>query len=985
MLNFTPLLFPERKNLEMQNDSQDAFVSHRCQTSSNIIEGFDQKMDENSTTANLARPNKDELYRTLARNFPNGAVLFFDQDLRYVLADGAGLSEVGLSREMLEGKTIWEVFPLEVCQAIEPYYRAALAGKSSDFDVPYAGRLFHVYTLPIWNDTGEICTGMVMTQDITERKQVEESLIQSHQRYEQLVNTIDGIVWEGDAQTFEYFFVSQQAERLLGYPVERWTSEPTFWSDHIHPEDRERAINYCTISTANKQDHVFEYRMIAADGRVIWLRDIVTVLVEKDQPVKLRGIMVDITENKKVEAELSEREQQYQSIFESVSDGLFINRLEDGHLIDFNPAAARMHGYTDEEFRKLHPDDFIHPDSHHIFHEYLDKVRAGSVFHSRARDVRKDGSAFYVEVMGTPFIYKGEPHTLAVVHDIDEEVKSYQLLEQRVAERTRELQTLLDVSRNVASTLDLDQLLSLTIEQIRTIVDFTALRVWMLEEEDTFVVSDYQGFFLGEQNLKRWKQPAHHQAILNVIKQQEPVIIPDVRDDSPLASVWREATFELLGEIPGLVSCWMGVPLLVNNRVIGLLSFNHEQPNYYTDHHAKLALALANHAAIAIENARLFQTVQRGAEQFRAISELGQNITSILDVDRLLTQTVNLIQKAFGYYHVHIGLIEDDIIVFPATAGVFASEPVCTGCSTLRLKVGQEGICGLVAGKGVPLAIPDVSKDPRYLHPKGATGSGAVVPLIVKGRVIGILDVESRQLNAFDERDVAVLQLLANQVAIAIENARLYKNTQELAALQERQKLARELHDSVSQALYGIGLGARAARKLVELESTQREDLVQPLDYVLSLAEAGLAEMRALIFELRPDSLENEGLVAALNKQAAALEARHPIAVDASFDQEPELSLDTKQTLYRIAQEAMNNIVKHARANRVGLCLKKDSKQVSLEIQDDGIGFDPRGDFPGHLGLQSMRERAERLGGKVTIESMPGEGTRVLAQIPVRS
>jgi PAS domain S-box-containing protein len=552
-------------------------------------------------------PTRDHLYRTLARNFPNGAVLLFDRELRYILVDGVGLKEVGLSSEMLEGKTIWEVFPTDVCQVLEPKFRAALSGEMSDFEIQFAGRIYHVHSLPIRDDDGHISTGMVMTQDITDRKRAEETLARTQHRYKQLVDSIDGIVWEGDAQTFEYYFVSQQAERMLGYPVERWTSEPTFWSDHIHPEDRDWAVNYCALSTNNKKDHVFDYRMIAADGSVVWLRDIVTVVVENNQPIKLRGIMVDVTENKKVEAELNEREQQYRSIFESVSDALFINRLEDGRLIDFNPAAARMHGYTREEFRQLQPVDFIHPDSLHLFQTYIDTVRAGKIFRSHAIDVRKDGSSFHVEVLGTSFKYKDELHSLGVVRDIEEQAQSYQLLEQRVEERTRELQSLLEVSRNVASTLDLNKLVELTIEQIKTIVDFTYLRVWILEGDETFVVSDFQGPPKGEKNLQRWKQPPHHRAILNLVNQQTPVIIPNVHADTPLAKIWREATLELMGEIPDSVSTWMGVPLVANHRVVGLLSFNHEQPNFYSDRQAELALALANHAAVAIENARLYK------------------------------------------------------------------------------------------------------------------------------------------------------------------------------------------------------------------------------------------------------------------------------------------------------------------------------------------------------------------------------------------
>jgi signal transduction histidine kinase len=225
------------------------------------------------------------------------------------------------------------------------------------------------------------------------------------------------------------------------------------------------------------------------------------------------------------------------------------------------------------------------------------------------------------------------------------------------------------------------------------------------------------------------------------------------------------------------------------------------------------------------------------------------------------------------------------------------------------------------------------------------------------------------------------MTLFARQAAVAIENARLYGQAQGLAVLEERQRLARELHDSVSQALYGISLGARTARTLAERDPGR---VIAPLDYVLSLAEAGQAEMRALIFELRPESLAEEGLVAALEKQAGSLRARHNLAVEFDLAAEPELPLAAKEALYRIAQEALHNTVKHARADRVRLRLGHDGAVCALEVSDNGRGFDATGSFPGHLGLRSMRERVERLGGTFSIASGPGEGTRIRAELPLR-
>src|SRR5438128_3104887 len=208
----------------------------------------------------------------------------------------------------------------------------------------------------------------------------------------------------------------------------------------------------------------------------------------------------------------------------------------------------------------------------------------------------------------------------------------------------------------------------------------------------------------------------------------------------------------------------------------------------------------------------------------------------------------------------------------------------------------------------------------------------------------------------------------------------LYEQAQELAALQERQRLARELHDSVSQALYGIGLGAYTAREALESDP---EQAIASIDYVITLTEAGLAEMRALIFELRPESLEMEGLVAALTKQVAVLRTRYKLTVEADLGEEPNLSLEMKHALYRIAQEALHNIVKHARASTVVLRLARQEEEIILEVRDNGRGFDQAGHFPGHLGLRSMHERVSKMGGTLTIESIPVQGTCVGVRMPM--
>ena len=207
----------------------------------------------------------------------------------------------------------------------------------------------------------------------------------------------------------------------------------------------------------------------------------------------------------------------------------------------------------------------------------------------------------------------------------------------------------------------------------------------------------------------------------------------------------------------------------------------------------------------------------------------------------------------------------------------------------------------------------------------------------------------------------------------------LTRDSQKRSALEERQRLARELHDSVAQALYGVSLGVNTALTLFD---TDRAKVIEALNYALSLAHAGLMEMRALIFELRPESLEMEGLVVALSKQIAAIRVRHDIEVELSMCGEPGVPLAVKEALYRTAQEALQNAVKHARADRLDVRLTCESDVLSLEVRDNGVGFDPLASYPGHLGLISMRERAMSVGGTLDIVSALDCGTQIRACIP---
>ena len=555
---------------------------------------------------------------------------------------------------------------------------------------------------------------------------------------------------------------------------------------------------------------------------------------------------------------------------------------------------------------------------------------------------------------------------------------SYAQLEQRVADRTRELQTVLGVSRQVASTLELPRLLSQILDQLREVVDYRFARLFIMEN-DTPVLLEERGETVTLADIYYLGALPETEAVLS---RGEPLLLADTGQPSPFVEHLRRVAAERgNADLMDTIGSILSLPLMARERRVGIMTLVHGERGYYTPPRVEVAMAFAAQAAVAIENARLFAAEGERVEQLRVINQVSQSIAGILDLDGLLRETAVLIHRRFGYYHVGIALVEGDYVVYRAGAGQLVSDEGEILFSPNRLRIGKEGLTGRAAATGLVLLSPDVSRDRRYVPLAGlSTRSEVVVPIKSKELVIGVLDIQSERLDDFDESDVDLLRSLANQLAVAIENARLYEQAGQLAALEERQKLARELHDSVSQALYGIALGTTTARTMLEraaVDAAIRGKLAEPLDYVLAQANAGMAEMRALIFELRPESLASEGLVAALRKQTAALGARHQIPVVTEFGPEPELPLPQKEMLYRVAQEAMHNIVKHARATSAEVRLVGDNGRVVMEVCDNGQGFDMTQEFPGHLGLKSMRERVERGGGLLTIASAPAEGTRI--------
>lgn len=311
-------------------------------------------------------------------------------------------------------------------------------------------------------------------------------------------------------------------------------------------------------------------------------------------------------------------------------------------------------------------------------------------------------------------------------------------------------------------------------------------------------------------------------------------------------------------------------------------------------------------------------------------------------------------------------LLEDDVWLHVA-ASEGAPSPILE-----RLPL-ADSLAGLVVDKQRPLLLNGFRDQVKTYYRNPDITALLAVPLIVDENIIGVLDVINKP-DGFSNEDIQIMILFADQAAIAIENARLHEQAEHLAILEERQRLARELHDSVTQALYSVSLYIDATR--MALAAGKQEVALEHLQELRQMAREAMLDMRLLIFELRPPILEQEGLAAALQARLEAVETRSGLQTTFEVEGTCQLPLSIEEELYRIAQEALNNAVRHAQAQQVSIHLSFDHEYYCLSIKDDGRGFDlEAARQSGGLGLQGMEERIQRIGAHLTISCSAGEGT----------
>jgi PAS domain S-box-containing protein len=544
--------------------------------------------------------------------------------------------------------------------------------------------------------------------------------------------------------------------------------------------------------------------------------------------------------------------------------------------------------------------------------------------------------------------------------EVTDRVLAQQRSDRQIQERTDELSTLLEVSRHVAGTLELEPLLRQILKQLQTVVAYDSAAVLRTSSDDQITIQAYRGpLSRAEASLLRF--PAESAHLRRVIVTQEPLIIPDVRDDTPVASEYRAT----MGDLEP-IRCWMGVPLVIRGQSVGLLSLAHRDANHYSTDHERLVRAFAVDAGLAIENAELYEESLRRAAEIESL----QRITTALLEKLKLHEVLDIVYLEACQLTGATGCA-----LFFWDGGPYLD--VAQSGGALELDAAQVPLDKSLAGRAVLGGRPVVVSNPRELTGVMGLPAGVetvlAIPLRVQGSTMGALDVANKP-GGFTSDDVRILSLFADAAALAIENARLNEQVAQLAVIEERQRLARELHDSVTQALYSVSLYAEATR--MALSSGRTEVALKNVSELHATAREAMLDMRMLIFELRPPVLAQEGLAAALQARLTAVEARAGLHTELKVEGEKRLSLPVDTELFWVAVEALNNVVKHASARHLAVRLAYDDNSILLEICDDGVGFDPAvARQEGGMGLQGIEERVLRMRGQWEIRSAPGAGT----------
>ncbi len=482
-------------------------------------------------------------------------------------------------------------------------------------------------------------------------------------------------------------------------------------------------------------------------------------------------------------------------------------------------------------------------------------------------------------------------------------------------------------------------------------------------------------------NFPRLQELGFPTTIANkAIEQRAALLIPDVAATADHPSLGKSS---LLLRVRSALC----VPILIGEEIAGLIYVYKTDPagRPFDQRDLQLAVGISHQAALTIQRARVMETLeQRVADRTQELMAL-YNVTAVasdwLDLNVILNEALTLTLDAIGSTKGAIYLLDEPRKVLRLAVHTGLPPEMTAEAESLPADKDPTGF--LTEGDQARVS-PDLATDtrpfPAVLVRNFRSYVGAT--LRVRGKCLGVLCVFDTSERRFGLETIALLTTIADQIGVVVENARLRKQAEQAAVTEERGRLARELHESVTQSLYTLNLFASAGRHLAA--NGDMVQVQQHLDQISELTQGALKEMRLLIHQLRFPVLSQEGLLAALRQRLEMVEGRAGVNATLEIDHYRDLPTSLEESLYWIALEALNNALKHSHATTVKLRLCVKDTSVELEVRDDGQGFDvPAAAAANGVGLVSMRERASALGGELSVSSAIGQGTTVGLRIPL--
>ena len=432
------------------------------------------------------------------------------------------------------------------------------------------------------------------------------------------------------------------------------------------------------------------------------------------------------------------------------------------------------------------------------------------------------------------------------------------------------------------------------------------------------------------------------------------------------------------------MNTFLGVPIHLRGVAYGNLYLTEKAGGAdFTEEDQELVGLLASQAAVAIENARLYEAATRWSKQLESLNEVGNALATEIDLDRLLDLIARRLRELLDARLVTVLLPGGaDEMRFAAVAGDETGQLLDETITRSTSKTGR------VLERGQSERVDSVLDDPD-IDPHAArllaARTGLWVPLLVRGRAIGVLAAHDKLGHdvRFTDTDLRLAETFADRAALAVDMSERIASDSLRRAVEaqesERRRIARELHDETGQALTSILLGLKGLEEQLG-DADSREAAAELRELVVST----LQDVRRLAVELRPSALDDFGLVAALERLTTSFGEQTGIAIDFETSLADErLPNDVETALYRIVQESLTNVVKHARARHVSILLARQNGAIKVVVEDDGQGFDTSGEAPDGFGLVGMRERLALLGGRLEVESGEESGTTVAAEVPI--